>query len=83
MIEPIKGRKDDCLGIAAAQSIVGEDYRVANDSESAETMYEIYYNFSLHPFVKFIPNLQVSTHPEAQKHSGTDVVAGVRLVIIF
>jgi len=81
--EPIKGRKDDCLGIGVAQSIVGEDYYIANDSEAAETMYEVYYNLSLHPFVKFIPNLQVVTHPQAERHAGTDIVGGVRLVIIF
>ncbi len=81
--EPIPGRKDDVFGIGVAQSIAGKDYRIANESGSAETLYEVYYNISLHPFVKFIPNMEVVTHPQAEKHSGTYLVAGARLVIIF
>ena len=81
--EPIPGRKDDVFGVGVAQSIVGELYRIANESGRAETLYEAYYNINLHPFVKLIPNIEVVTHPLAEKHSGTYVITGCRLVIIF
>ena len=81
--EPIPGRKNDILGIGMAQSIFGDDYRQANAKASAETMYEIYYNFNAHPFVKIIPNIQAVTHPGADKKSSYDVVIGTRLVIAF
>ncbi len=81
--EPFPGRKDDVLGIGLAQSIVGRDYRLANASGRAETIYEVYYKISLHPFVKFIPSFQAVIHPLAQINSGTDLVGGARLVIIF
>ncbi len=81
--EPISGRKNDILGIGMAQSILGEDYRQINAKAYAETIYEIYYNFSAHPFVKIIPNIQVVTHPNAEKDSSCDVVIGTRLVFVF
>jgi len=81
--EPVSGRKDDVLGAGMAQSILGKDFREANESSSAETIYEIYYNYSLHPFVKLIPNIQVMTHPEAEKDISCSVVIGTRLVVIF
>ena len=81
--EPISGRKNDIFGIGMAQSILGEDYQQANAKAYAETMYEIYYNFSAHPFIKIIPNIQVVTHPNAQKDSSCNVVIGTRLVVIF
>lgn len=81
--EPIPGRKNDIFGIGMAQSISGEDYRQVNAKASAETMYEIYYNFSAHPFVKITPNIQIVTHPNTQKDSSCDVVIGTRLVVVF
>ena len=81
--EPISGRKNDVFGIAMAQSILGDDYRQANAKASAETMYEIYYNFSAYPFVKIIPNIQAVTHPNADKKFSCDVVIGIRLVSAF
>lgn len=81
--EPIPGCQDDVFGIGIAQSILGRDYRQACEKASAETMYEIYYNFSLHPFVKIIPNIQIATHPDAERDSSCNVVAGSRLVILF
>ena len=81
--EPFAGRKDDVFGVGMAQSILGKDYRQANESASAETIYEIYYNFSWHPFVKVIPNIQIMTHPEANKDMPCSVVIGSRLLVIF
>lgn len=81
--EPIPGRKNDVFGIGLAQSIFGDDYRQANAKASAETMYEIYYNFNVYPFVKIIPNIQVVTHPDADKKSSCNVVVGTRLVAAF
>ncbi len=81
--EPIPGRKNDVFGIGMAQSIFGDDYRQANAKASAETMYEIYYNYNAYPFVKIIPNIQVVTHPDADKKSSCDVVVGTRLVVAF
>lgn len=81
--EPIPGRKNDVFGFGLAQSIFGDDYRQVNAKASAETMYEIYYNFNAYPFVKIIPNIQVVTHPDADKESSCDVVVGTRLVVAF
>ncbi len=81
--EPIPGRKNDVFGFGLAQSIFGDDYRQANAKASAETMYEIYYNFSAYPFVKIIPNIQAVTHPNGDKKSSCDVVVGTRLVVAF
>ena len=81
--EPIPGRKNDVFGFGLAQSIFGDDYRQANAKASAETMYEIYYNFNAYPFVKIIPNIQVVTHPDADKESSCDIVVGTRLVVAF
>ena len=81
--EPIPGRKNDLIGIGMAQSIFGSDYRQAGAKASAETMYEIYYNFKACPFVKIIPNIQVVTHPGGDKKSSCDVVIGTRLVAAF
>ena len=81
--ELIPGRKDDVFGVGVAQSIVGEPSRITNESGRAETLYEVYYNISLHPFVKLIPNIEVVTHPLAEKENGTYVITGCRLVIIF
>ena len=81
--EPISGRKNDVFGFGLAQSIFGDDYRQANAKVSAETMYEIYYNFNAYPFVKIIPNIQVVTHPDADNKSSCDVVVGTRLVVAF
>lgn len=83
LVGPIPGRENDVLGLGIAQSIAGEDYRKENGSVQAETMYEVYYNLSLHPFVKLIPNLEIVTNPLAEKHSGVDIVTGARLVVIF
>jgi carbohydrate-selective porin OprB len=81
--EPIPGRKNDVFGFGLAQSIFGDDYRQVNAKASAETMYEIYYNFSAYPFVKIIPNIQAVTHPNGDKKSSYDVVVGTRLVVAF
>ncbi|MCM8797376.1 MAG: carbohydrate porin [Candidatus Omnitrophica bacterium] len=83
--QPILGRKDDFLGIGMAQSILGRDYRQAYEYETAssETIYEIYYNFSLHPFMKFIPNIQIVTSPYGKKSSGCNVVGGGRVVVLI
>ena len=81
--EPVSGRKDDVLGVGMAQSILGQDYRQAYESASAETIYEIYYNFGWHPFVKIIPNIQVMTHPDATRDISCSVAIGSRIVVIF
>ncbi|MEI7751214.1 MAG: carbohydrate porin [Candidatus Omnitrophota bacterium] len=83
--ELIPGRKTDVLGLGVNQSIFGSDYKKSRgeNTAKAETIYELYYNFNLHPFVKIIPNLQVVTDPDAEKDICPDVVLGARVAVII
>jgi len=86
LFEPIPGRKLDCLGIGVARSIMGEDYRSANEEENAsraETMYEVYYSYNLNELVALTPSLQVVTNPNADKTAKTAIVLGLRFLLSF
>jgi len=84
LTEPIPGRKFDCLGLGVAQSIVGRDYRQANeDSGRRETMYEVYYSYNLNSAVTLTPNIQIVTDPNADKTADTEVVCGLRFLFSF
>jgi len=84
ILEPIPGRKLDCLGAAVAQSIMGRDFRQANEGSSrCETIYELYYNFSLNPAFTLTPDIQIITDPNANKSADTEVVCGLRLLLSF
>ncbi len=82
--EPISGRKLDCLGVGVAQSIMGRDYREVNEESSySETMYEVYYSYSLNPAVTLTPSIQIVTDPNADKTIDTEVVCGLRFLLSF
>ena len=83
--EPIPGRKFDCLGIGMARSIMGDDYRTANEPEVAyaETMYEIYYSYYLNDLITLTPNIQVVTNPYADKTAPDELVCGIRFLLCF
>lgn len=80
----IPGRKLDCLGVGIAQSIMGKEYRQANENTSrSETMYEFYYNFNLNSAISFTPSLQIVTDPDADKTTDTEIVCGLRFLLSF
>lgn len=85
IIEPIPGRKFDCLGVGVARSIMGKDYRDASEEEAArsETIYEVYYSCNLNNFFILTPNLQIVTNPNADKAAKTAVVCGLRFLLSF
>lgn len=85
IIELIPGRKFDCLGIGVARSIMGDDYRTANEPDVArvETMYEVYYSYHLNDVMALTPNIQIAINPNADKTAATAVVCGVRFLLCF
>ena len=85
IIEPVPGRKFDCLGAGVARSIMGKDYRDVSKEEAArsETIYEVYYSYNLNSFFILTPNLQIVTNPSADKAAKTAVVCGLRFLLSF
>jgi len=85
VIEPLPGRKLDCFAIGVARSIMGDDFRSANEETASrtETMYEIYYSYNLNPLITLTPNLQVVTNPNADKTAKTAIVLGIRFLLSF
>ncbi|MFA5311054.1 MAG: carbohydrate porin [Candidatus Omnitrophota bacterium] len=85
MLEPVPGRRLDCLGIGIACSIMGDDFRSANEETVSrpETIYEIYYSYNLNPLINLTPSLQVVNHPNADKTAKTAVVLGLRFLLSF
>jgi carbohydrate-selective porin OprB len=85
IIEPIAGRKFDCLGVAFAQSVMSDDYRTANEPDvgRAETMYEVYYSWRLNEAMTLTPNVQLAINPNADKTAADEVVCGLRFLFCF
>ncbi len=83
--ELIPGRKLDCLGIGLARSIMGKDYREVNDEDTVrpETMYEVYYSYSLNKFLTITPGIQIVTNPDADKTAKSAMVYGLRFLLSF
>jgi carbohydrate-selective porin OprB len=75
----IPRRDNDVLGFAVANSRLG-DY--AEAVERNETVYEMYYNIEIAPWMHVSPSLQVITNPGGQD-VGDAVVAGIRMHISF
>ncbi|MCX5710533.1 MAG: carbohydrate porin, partial [Candidatus Omnitrophica bacterium] len=84
-IEPIPGRKYDCLGLGVAQSLFGDDYLEANgpDLARSEIMYELYYSLRVKEYFYVTPNLQFVQHPNADKQEGEAAACGVRFLLTF
>jgi len=85
MIEPIPGRKLDCLGVGIAFSIMGDDFRSANEETASrmETIYEIYYSYHLNSLIDLTPSLQIVSNPNADKSAKTALVLGLRFLLSF
>ncbi|MDD2679227.1 MAG: carbohydrate porin [Candidatus Omnitrophica bacterium] len=88
ILEPIPGRKFDCLGIGVARSIFGNDYREANEEEDssvsrAETIYEAYYSYHLNNSLTLTPDIQIVIHPNADNSAKTEIVCGLRFLLSF
>ncbi|MBU0504128.1 MAG: carbohydrate porin [Candidatus Omnitrophota bacterium] len=88
VMELIPARKFDCLGLGVAQSITGEDYRRANESEDlqvsrAETIYEAYYRIYLNEYITLTPNIQMVTNPNADKAAANAIACGLRFLLSF
>lgn len=83
--EPIPGRKDDYFAVGVARSIMGDDFRSINEDTAArsETIYEIYYSYSLNSFIALTPSLQIIAHPNADKTSKSALVLGCRFLLSF
>ncbi len=75
----IPRRDDDVIAFGVANSRLG-DY--AEPVERNETVYELYYNAQITPWLHLTPSLQVITNPGGQD-VGDAVVAGIRLHISF
>lgn len=88
IMEVIPGRKFDCLGLGVAQSITGDDFRRANESEElqvsrAETIYEVYYRIYLNEFLTLTPDIQVVMNPNADKSAANAIACGFRFLLSF
>lgn len=83
--EPFPGRKLDFLGFGVARSVMGDDYRSANEEIASrdETIYEIYYSYNLNPLISLTPSLQIVDNPSADKTAKTAVVLGMRFLLSF
>ena len=85
IVEPFPGRKLDFLGFGVARSVMGNDYRSANEEIASigETMYEIYYSYNLNSLISLTPSLQIVANPNADKTAKTAVVLGMRFLLSF
>jgi carbohydrate-selective porin OprB len=85
LIEPIPGRKEDCLAFGVAQSMLGNDYLQAYGPglSSTETMYELYYSVHLKDYLFISPNLQYVAHPDVGANESEALACGVRFLLIF
>jgi len=73
-------RDDDVLGIGVAQ---GRMSHAADFTSSRETVYEVYYNAQIAPWLSVTPSVQYILNPGADRNVDDAVVAGVRLQMSF
>jgi len=83
LAEPLPGRKDDVLGLAVAQAVLGQDYRDANAAAHTETLLELYYRIQLNKQFTVGPHLQVIVNPAANSSNDCAVIGGLRAVFSF
>ena len=48
-----------------------------------ETMYELYYSYSLNKFFTITPDIQIVTNPYADRTAKSAVVCGLRFLLSF
>ncbi|MFP8878382.1 MAG: carbohydrate porin [Myxococcota bacterium] len=70
------GRPDDALGVGIAWSNPSKSQALQN-----ETLVEIFYRFSILPWIQLSPGLQVIHHPANDAGNGVVVVPGIRLYL--
>ncbi|MDD5595587.1 MAG: carbohydrate porin [Candidatus Omnitrophica bacterium] len=85
LVTPFGARKKDYCGLAAAQSLMGNDYRDFYGPQTApsETMCEAYYCWVFNDYVMLTPNLQAVINPNADKEADNIMVFGVRFLANF
>ncbi len=77
----IPSRDDDVIGFGFAQAIMSDKLRALGGGDR-ESIYEIYYNAQVFPWLTVTPDLQYIVQPGAMP--GRDAfVAGVRLQMTF
>lgn len=80
----ITGRDRDLTGFAVAQSRSSGPYRrIVDHDAAAETIYEMYYNAEILPWLTITPDVQVIQNPGAVSTAHDALVAGVRMKVTF
>lgn len=78
---PLPGRDDDVVAFGFAQGIVADALR-GNNGGDRESVYEVYYNIQVFPWLAVTPDLQFIDNPGA--YGGRDsFVAGLRVQASF
>lgn len=72
------GRSHDMLGVGVAWSNPSPGQGLRN-----ETLIELFYRYSILPWVQLSPDLQIIHHPANDAEQGTVVVPGIRLYLSF
>lgn len=76
-----EGRNDDVLGFGFAQGVMS-DRAKATYTEDSESVYEVYYNAQILPYVNVTPSLQYVVHPGAVDVPSVTILA-VRVHLAF
>ncbi len=80
----IKGRNKDEIGLAVAQGIMSDQYRREVDQAAdRETVYELYYQIRVTPWLAITPDLQYVQNPGGLETDRDAFVAGIRVRILF
>lgn len=77
----IPGRAEDVLAFGVARSIMGGDYRSANGSTKADTLFELYYEIRLTEWLSIVPDVQVILNPGADPDRDVGVIAGLKIAV--
>jgi len=80
----IKGRDKDEAGLAVAQGIMSDQYRhEVKRAADRETVYELYYQIKVTPWLAITPDLQYVQQPGGLTTDSDAFIAGVRVRVIF
>ncbi len=73
-------RDNDILGFAVAQGIISHTYKdEINPFSNYETVYELFYNIQITPWLTFTPDFQVISNPGGTSTTPDSIVGGFRL----
>lgn len=76
-------RDDDVLAFGMAQGIISDQFRRIEEFGSRETVYELYYNMAVTPWLHVTPDLQYISDTGGDKSGRDSVVVGLRVVLQF